>query len=226
MRRTITRRGLLAGIGGLAGAAVAGGLARAEHLLSSPRDGRPMAVGANYDDVRAETSFQAASPDTTVLSFHSEGAGAVRHSVEVGPDGIRAERHGHWSRQSVVIDGTVRATGGGAEAAAAGPMIVGEGDSLGVYGLARADGAGIRGRGAIGVEGVGPTGVRGIGEGGPGISASGRRGGVLAGDVAQLRLQPAASATHPLIGEAGDLFVDASGRLWFCRGGSDWHQVA
>jgi hypothetical protein len=29
-----------------------------------------------------------------------------------------------------------------------------------------------------------------------------------------------------MIGETGDLFVDASGRLWFCRGGSDWHQVA
>jgi hypothetical protein len=105
-------------------------------------------------------------------------------------------------------------------------MIVGEGDNLGVYGAARADGSGVRGRGAIGVEGVGPTGVRGVGEGGPGISATGQRGGVLAGDVAQLRLEPAAAATHPALGETGDLFVDASGRLWFCRGGSDWHQVA
>jgi hypothetical protein len=217
---------LLAGIGGLAGAAVAGGLARAEHLLSSARDGRPVTVGASYDDVRSETTFRAASADTTVLSFHGEDGGAFRHSVEVGPDGIRAERRGHWSRESVVIDGTVRATGGGAEATAAGPMIVGQGDSMGVYGVARADGPGVRGRGLIGVEGVGSTGVRAIGEGGPGISAAGSRGGVLAGDVAQLRLQPAASMSHPALGETGDLFVDASGRLWFCRGGPDWHRVA
>jgi len=225
-RMTISRRGLLAGMAGLAGAAVAGGLARAEQLMSSGRDGRPVAVGASYDDVRSETSFRAATHDTTVMSFSALDADDYRHSVEVGPDGIRLQRSGHWSHQSVVIDGAVRATGGGAEAATVGPMIVGEGDSMGVYGAALADGPGVKGRGTVGVEGVGATGVSAAGEGGPGVSATGHRGGVFAGNVAQLRLQPSDLVSHPALGQPGDLFVDAANRLWFCKGGSRWSQVA
>ena len=45
-------------------------------------------------------------------------------------------------------------------------MIVGEGDSMGVYGAALADGPGVKGRGTVGVEGVGATGVSAAGEGG------------------------------------------------------------
>jgi hypothetical protein len=52
------------------------------------------------------------------------------------------------------------------------------------------------------------------------------RGAVLISNVAQLRLQPSTLATHPASGQAGDLFADASKRLWFCRGGSDWKQIA
>lgn len=45
------------------------------------------------------------------------------------------------------------------------------------------------------------------------------RGGVFAGTKAQIRLTPSKATTHPTTGRRGDLFVDATGRLWFCRSG-------
>lgn len=225
-RMRMSRRGVLAAMAGVAGAAVAGMLSRADRALASGSDGATVAVGAHYDDVRSTTTFDTTKPDTTVLSFSAVDGDRYQHTVTVGPDGIRAGSRGHWSQRSVTIDGTVRATGGGADAAGVGPMIVGEGDTMGVYGAALADGPGVRGRGMIGVEGIGATGISATGESGPGISASGQRGGMFAGNVAQLQLQPSDRATHPLHGEPGDLFVDASHRLWFCKGGSRWSQVA
>jgi len=52
------------------------------------------------------------------------------------------------------------------------------------------------------------------------------RGAKLRSEVAQLWLAPAKKSTHPTTGQAGDLFVDAATRLWFCKGGSSWHQLA
>ena len=51
------------------------------------------------------------------------------------------------------------------------------------------------------------------------------RGGVFSGKAAQLMLGPV-SATHPVSGQMGDLFADTSGRLWFCKGGTTWKQIA
>jgi hypothetical protein len=65
---------------------------------------------------------------------------------------------------------------------------------------------------------TGGIGVRG--------GASNGRGGLFSGSVAQVRLQPSSAATHPSSGQKGDLFVDTSGRLWFCKGGTTWKQVA
>jgi hypothetical protein len=63
------------------------------------------------------------------------------------------------------------------------------------------------------------VGVRGVSEHG--------RGGVFQGDaVAQIKLVPSGTAIHPTTGAKGDLFVDRTGRLWFCKGGSNWHQLA
>jgi hypothetical protein len=58
-----------------------------------------------------------------------------------------------------------------------------------------------------------------------GICAKGR-GGKFLSDVSQVQLVPSTRATHPTSGLRGDLFVDKSGRLWFCRGGSTWKQLA
>jgi hypothetical protein len=72
---------------------------------------------------------------------------------------------------------------------------------------------------------------------GPGIGVVGvggrlGRGAQLTGGAAQARLVPSAAATHPSTGKAGDLFVDASIRLWFCQRASSgsvaaaWKQLA
>lgn len=67
--------------------------------------------------------------------------------------------------------------------------------------------------------------TNGTGYGVEAVSKNGR-GVYAAGKLAQLRLQPAAAATHPTTGAAGDFFVDRSKRLWFCKGGTRWVQVA
>ncbi len=52
------------------------------------------------------------------------------------------------------------------------------------------------------------------------------RGAELKGAKAALRLVPNATTTHPTTGSRGDMYVDRSGRLWYCRGGSKWVQLA
>jgi hypothetical protein len=75
------------------------------------------------------------------------------------------------------------------------------------------------------------TGVVGIANADPdsvgvrGISTSGR-GGVFQGNLAQLRLKPSSAASHPARGQAGDLFLDHANRLWFCKAGTNWRQLA
>jgi hypothetical protein len=61
----------------------------------------------------------------------------------------------------------------------------------------------------------------GSGDGVRGLSPLGR-GGRFAGKRAQVRLEPATATRHPRSGLKGDLFVDASTRLWFCKGGGSW----
>jgi hypothetical protein len=51
-------------------------------------------------------------------------------------------------------------------------------------------------------------------------------GARFSGGFAPIELVPSSAATHPTKGTAGTLFVDRSHRLWFCRGGEAWHQLA
>jgi hypothetical protein len=71
------------------------------------------------------------------------------------------------------------------------------------------DGIANQGSAAVGVRGESDTG----------------RGGALSGPVAQLRLTPSNDHTHPASGARGDLFVDSHGRLWYCKGSTDWHRL-
>lgn len=65
----------------------------------------------------------------------------------------------------------------------------------------------------------------GSGAGIEGWSAKGV-GGKFAGSVAQVRLVASGKTSHPPTGTRGDLFVDKFGRLWFCKGGATWTQLA
>jgi hypothetical protein len=74
----------------------------------------------------------------------------------------------------------------------------------GVLGFAAHDDA------SVGIHGTSPTG----------------RGGVFEGKTAQLRLSPSSDQSHPDSGAKGDLFVDTSGRLWFCKHDTNWVRLA
>jgi hypothetical protein len=52
------------------------------------------------------------------------------------------------------------------------------------------------------------------------------RGGRFRGAKAQIKLDPSTAASHPFSGAAGDIFLDASKRLWLCKGGSTWALIA
>jgi hypothetical protein len=79
-------------------------------------------------------------------------------------------------------------------------------------------------------QSVSSTGTVGYSADGIGVSGSSPngRGGVFGGKRAQLRLLPSTAVTHPTAGQMGDLFVDKSGRLWYCRKGGNpaiWKRV-
>jgi len=106
--------------------------------------------------------------------------------------------------------------------------------SVGVFGKndgTNANGYGVRGYHAGGGYGGYFTSVSGTGAYASGTTVGIRgaggngRGAVLSGATAQLSLSPA-SASHPASGQRGDFFVDTSGHLWFCRGGTTWAQLA
>jgi len=63
---------------------------------------------------------------------------------------------------------------------------------------------------------------------GSGIYASSVNGagGKFQGKTAQVVMVPSTASSHPASGTAGALFVDSSKRLWFCKGGSNWQQIA
>jgi len=110
-----------------------------------------------------------------------------------------------------------------------------------VLGVTKGSGAGVQGRGegtGYGVWGEIPDSTKtqsavlgsteGAGNGVEGRSILGR-GGLFRGKRAQVRLLPSSAATKPSAGKRGDLFVDASGRLWYCKTSDSttgWVQLA
>jgi hypothetical protein len=63
---------------------------------------------------------------------------------------------------------------------------------------------------------------------GTGLSASSAQGigAKFAGKTAPILLVPSSAPSHPASGAAGELFVDHANRLWFCKGGTNWRQLA
>ena len=97
--------------------------------------------------------------------------------------------------------------------------------SAGVVGRSASSVSGDKTTGVMGVSGLNTpvpradTGVYGVANAAAGVGVAGTptlgRGGQFASKQAQLRLVPSNAASHPSAGAKGDLFVDASGRLWF-----------
>jgi hypothetical protein len=70
---------------------------------------------------------------------------------------------------------------------------------------------------------------RGAGFGVVGYGGAHGRGAQLTSNIlAQARLVPGTLSTHPATGKQGDLYVDRTGRLWYCQttAGTTWKQLA
>ena len=145
-----------------------------------------------------------------------QGIYATNHSTSAGAIGVQGEV---TSKSAVVRSAGVRGVNDSTSA-----------EGIGVWGSHAGSGWGgnFTSMSGIGVQADGGsgTGVRAVGKDALFCTATTGRAGVFEGGVAQLSLMPAKAATHPPKGHAGDLFVDASHRLWFCKGGSSWVHLA
>lgn len=158
-----------------------------------------------------------------------DGVVGVNNSKTGGGTGV----HGIANTGTLAIGVLGENSGGVAVEGKGGTFgVVGSG-ATGVHGISTtgngvsgtsATGSGVRGTGKNGLSGTGSgnnsVGVRGT------ATASGGRGGVLTGNAAQLKLVPGSKLSHPSSGQRGDLYADSKGRLWFCQGGTSWHQLA
>jgi hypothetical protein len=206
-------------------------------------------VSSAHEDGVGVVGRASATSGTTVgvsgINDSPEGYGVVgnAHATSGPATGVMGITN---SPDGAGVAGMARATDGSSQG------VFGLSDAtegIGVFGMATAltgraagvvgrsaspDGAGVEGKaegGAIGVIGYsGPdvgrldappaTGVYGVAPGDDG------RGGVFRGGAAAVTLLPAITSTHPDSGQLGDLVVDQGGRLWFCKGGEDWKQLA
>jgi hypothetical protein len=184
---------------GLAGGALAGGavLAMTGSTPVAATTGT-MQYGANNDAGLSETLLVSTceSPTLVLRNHLSPGGGAISQALNCF---------------SSSADGLASSAGGGG--------------GNGVLGLAsNPSKSGVRGDHLTG-SGVTGQATSGVGVRGRGTQA-GSRGGVFEGQAAALNLVASTRATHPSSGRRGDLLVDASGRLWFCKGGTTWKQLA
>ena len=210
-----TRRSLLAAALGAVGAFAAGAIARPDRV--SAHDADDIRLGGNtLQDETGVTAIRNLASDTGGMSVDAAGGGYGLAATYRGPGPTGFAIQG-FSYQTTGVEGYANASGqtgvrgrarGGTGvlgfSGAASATLPAVHPKTGVFGVASQDAS------AIGVLGQSATG----------------RGGVFSGKVAHLRLPPSSAATHPHAGQPGDVFVDSSYRLWFCKGGASWVKLA
>jgi hypothetical protein len=154
------------------------------------------------------------------------------YALDAGSDSGTVVRARTFASTGSVLEATIENTGNQrsvveAQTSGAGAALQGvtTGSGPAIRGTTTGAGAGVVGNAKTGpgVQGTSPNGAGVVG-----TSANGR-GAVLYGKAAHLRLYPAPTSTHPTAGARGDVYVDSSGRLWYCKtGGSPgtWIQLA
>jgi hypothetical protein len=253
-RRSVGRRSLLLGAGAAAGIGAVTAIGGGQPAAATP--GQPLVVGAVNTAGGASTELSGRAPDGVLrigndttndagadgLYAHAQsGRGVFGDSVD-GPgvfgqseDGPGVEANGVngnglEARTTVTSDNpfnavyaTTRGTGNGVfgeatrtNAAANGVLGIARGTGNSVFGFKP---GGVAGDAVVGYSQT--TNSRGV----LGLSTNGR-GGAFSGKQAQVQLLASTATTHPSSGARGDLFVDNSGRLWFCKGGTTWRQLA
>jgi hypothetical protein len=222
-----SRRALLAGIAGSLVATVAGGIGRAQPAAAAT----PYVELGGTNTAATVTDIRNTSTNGYGFSGHASGSGwgvSGDSPTGIGVFGSCPPGYGVYGQSSMNVGVGGFSTSGygvyGYTESGAAPASVGlsSGDNTGVQGYSGSNGlpvspdkTGVHGyadtdAGSVGVRGNSPTG----------------RGGLFGGKRAQLRLLPSPAATHPASGSLGDLFLDKSKRLWFCKGGTTWKQIA
>jgi len=207
-------------------------------------------TGVQGDAHGAGTGMVATSDSGNGLSASSTSGAAINAGSESGPGIIGSSTSDIGvtgisdSRDGVQGFSTKGDGVSGMSQSALGRGVIGTSQSAtggtGAWGESSApDGAGVRGYAWDGSQASGHFGTGVIGSSGShatpprplantgvmGVGFHGR-GGVFQGDLAQIRLVASSALTHPTSGTRGDLFVDKAGRLWFCRSGTNWRQLA
>ena len=184
-----------------------------------------VATSAASDAVNVMTSG-----DGTHAALRATATGGAPGSA--GANGINAASDHGYGVYGTTIDST--GVFGGSTSTA--------GNGVGVEGFSTS-GTGVVGQGGAFTTPTLPsnTGVYGHGTSGNGVyavsdssdaiygTAANGRGGVFAGTAAAVNLAPASANTHPTGGNTGDLFVDSTGALWYCKAGGSaatWVKLA
>lgn len=222
-----SRRALLASLAAGIAAAVAGTVGRAQP--ASAHDPDDVRKGGSNSTTNVTTITNTAPEGSAFLAVaNGSGAGVTAFSTSGnGVVGNTTSGDGVYGFSSSGT-GVFAASGTGTGVFAVGgsstlPAVVGHTiNGTAVQGYS-GSGSLPAGQAKTGVQGYADTdadsaGVRGTSPAG--------RGGIFKGGTAQMKLIPSSSATHPASGDRGDLFVDASGRLWFCKGSATWKQLA
>ncbi|HWE61621.1 MAG TPA: DUF4082 domain-containing protein [Chloroflexota bacterium] len=169
-----------------------------------------------------------------IASFVTNGIGV--HSTSSTGTAVFGYSDGTTANATAIV-GTIGSTSPGGFSSAVRGVNNGTGGlGIGVWGSQAGSGWGgyFTSAGGIGVNadggsgtGVNASGATGITAFGStiGVSGGGSRGGVFSGQAAQVQLAQGSAATHPTSGAAGDLYVDSTARLWFCRGGTSWVEL-
>ena len=217
-----SRRAVLTG--GFAGLAALVASAVLRPLPVEAAAGSPVILGDSNDAGQGNTSIDSSTSQWTLQAHNTSTQGLAIGMLALSANGIGALVQGPNALQA-----NAPANDGisvhGLKYAHTGPAVKGENrhSSNGyaaIYGLTNGTGPGVYGEGTA--QGNGTSGVaRGTGSGVYGQSDKGR-GGRFRGKKAQIRLEPATTTTHPASGDAGDIYLDKSKRLWLCKGGTSW----
>ncbi len=202
-RRRVLRGAAATGVGAVAGAMLAS--APAAHAAA----GDNMILGANNAGSASTTLQSTASNDALVVNQTGNSGTAIHASADNSTGSIVVVDANNTSSSSPALWATAAGSGFavyglamGTERAIAGHVYSTSSSASAVYGSTRGTGVGIEGKALNG------------------------RGGKFTGRYAQINLEPGTSSTHPSHGGIlGDLYVDLSARLWFCRGSNSWVQV-
>ena len=222
-----SRRSVLGAALGAAAAGIGAAIARPSSTLAAADDGSAIHVGDQKGHISETTLLKNQDQGQTVLwveieqmvnnpQFDNAAAIVAITSASQGV-GVNA----HSSSGTGVIGSSGKFAGVQAICTGAGFGIHAQCDqNIAVYATST-QGIAVNAQGGdIGVLGFSrqQVGVRGESIGG--------RGGLFIGGPAQLRLVPSTATTHPNSGKPGDFFVDKHHRLWFCKGGTTWKEVA